>query len=499
MSDKAYVLAIDQGTTSSRAIVFDQSLSPVGSGQQEFEQHYPHSGWVEHDPSEIWQSTLHSCKTAIENAKLDPSHIKSIGITNQRETTLIWDRTTGEAIYPAIVWQDRRTADYCAELKQADKEPLITSKTGLLLDPYFSASKIRWILDNVKGARDQANRGELAFGTVDSFLIWKLTDGKTHATDVTNASRTSLFNIHSLAWDQELLDLFEIPASLLPVVKECADDFGHSASYLLGESIAIRGVAGDQQAAAIGQQCFSVGDVKSTYGTGCFVLVNTGEQCLVSKHQLLSTIAYSIQGKTHYALEGSIFVAGAAIQWLRDGLRIIDSAETSESLAGSLESNNEVYMVPAFTGLGAPYWDANAKGALFGLTRATGPAELSRAALESIAYLTEDLFRAIREEGITLSSLKIDGGMVANNWFSQFLADIVQLTLQRPAVLETTAMGAAYLAGLENNIYPYPDKLRNTPLNTNAIKIFEPAMQASARQKLLDGWRSAVNRTLSNQ
>lgn len=498
MSEKAYVLAIDQGTTSSRAIVFDQSLSPVGSGQQEFEQHYPHPGWVEHKPSEIWRSTLDSCKAAIENAKLNSSNIKSIGITNQRETTLIWNRATGEAIYPAIVWQDRRTADYCAGLKRAGKESLISSKTGLLLDPYFSASKIRWILDNINGARDQAKRGELAFGTVDSFLIWKLTDGKTHATDVTNASRTSLFNIHSLTWDQELLDLFEIPASLLPEVKECADDFGHTASNLLGESIAIRGVAGDQQAASIGQQCFRVGDVKSTYGTGCFVLVNTGEQCLVSKHQLLSTIAYSICGKTHYALEGSIFVAGAAIQWLRDGLKIIDTAEKTESLASSLESNNEVYMVPAFTGLGAPYWDANAKGALFGLTRATGPAELSRAALESIAYLTEDLFRAIREEGIKLSSLKIDGGMVANNWFSQFLADIVQLTLQRPAVLETTAMGAAYLAGLDDNIYPPPDKLRHDPLNASAIKTFEPAMETSTRQKLIDGWRVAVNRTLSN-
>ncbi len=498
MNKQNYLLAIDQGTTSSRAIVFDQSLNPVSTGQMEFEQHYPQNGWVEHNPDEIWQTTIESCALAIKNAELNVSDILSIGITNQRETTLIWDRQTGQCIYPAIVWQDRRTSDFCEQLKAAGKESLVTEKTGLLLDPYFSASKVRWILDNVEGARERAGRGELAFGTVDSYLIWKLSNGKSHVTDVTNASRTSLFNIHSLNWDEELLALFNIPESLLPTVLECADDFGLCDESILGAPIPISGVAGDQQAAAIGQRCFEAGNVKSTYGTGCFLLVNTGEHCVNSTHKMLSTIAFTINGKTHYAIEGSIFVAGAAIQWLRDGLKIIENAKTTEALAKNLESNNGVYMVPAFTGLGAPYWDANAKGAIYGLTRATGPAELCRAALESIAYLTNDLLSAINEDGIQITNLKIDGGMVANDWFCEFLSNILQLELYRPPILESTAIGAAYLAGLKQGQLTAAEQT-SKPDNNHLYSHFKPSMDEQERGQLISGWQSAVERTLSHK
>lgn len=499
MNDAGHVLAIDQGTTSSRAIVFDQTLKLCGVAQQEFQQHYPQTGWVEHDPEEIWQTTLLSCRRAIQQANLQPQTIKAIGITNQRETTLVWDRTSGQVLYPAIVWQDRRTADFCESLRDQGLESEVSKKTGLLLDPYFSASKVRWILDNVVDAREKAEAGELAFGTIDSFLIWKLTAGRVHATDVTNASRTSLFNIHTMEWDQELLSVFDIPENMLPTVLECADDYGTTAAELLGSEIPIYGVAGDQQAAAIGQRCFSPGDIKSTYGTGCFVLVNTGAQRIESKHNLLTTVGYTIDGETSYAIEGSIFIAGAAIQWLRDGLKIIESAQSTEKLARDLETNQSVYMVPAFTGLGAPYWDANAKGAIFGLTRATGPAELSRAALESIAYLTLDLLDAIKEEGIELASLKIDGGMVSNDWFTQFLADITQLQLLRPRVLESTAMGAAYLAGLKTGMMPTPEQIIEQPKDLQEGDLFSPNIDPELRDKLLDGWKDAVSRTLSKR
>ena len=499
MNDAGHVLAIDQGTTSSRAIVFDQTLKLCGVAQQEFQQHYPRAGWVEHDPEEIWQTTLESCRKAIQQANLQPQMIKAIGITNQRETTLVWDRTSSQIIYPAIVWQDRRTADFCENLRNQGLEHKISKKNGLLLDPYFSATKVRWILDNVEGAREKADAGELAFGTIDCFLIWKLTAGCVHATDVTNASRTSLFNIHTLEWDQELLSIFDIPENMLPTVLECADNYGTTAAELLGTEIPIYGVAGDQQAAAIGQKCFSPGDIKSTYGTGCFVLVNTGSKCIESKHKLLTTVCYTINGETCYAIEGSIFVAGAAIQWLRDGLKIIDSAKTTEKLARDLDANQGVYMVPAFTGLGAPYWDANARGAIFGLTRATGPAELSRAALESIAYLTLDLLNAIHEEGIELASLKIDGGMVANDWFTQFLADITQLQLFRPKVLESTALGAAYLAGLKAGLMSTPDQIVEPAESSQGGDLFSPGIDPKLRIKHLEGWKDAVSRTLSKR
>lgn len=502
MTEPNYILAIDQGTTSSRAIVFSvvaNEFNPVTSGQQEFDQHYPQPGWVEHEPSAIWSSTLFSCRSALEAFTAqgnDPSQISALGITNQRETTVVWDRNTGEPVYNAIVWQDRRTADRCGALEKSGATDLVRTRTGLVLDPYFSASKIAWILDNVSGARAKAERGELAFGTVDCYLIWLLTNGQVHATDTTNASRTSLFNIHTRQWDTELLKLFNVPSNMMPEVKECAAEFGHVDKKHFGVSLPISGVAGDQQAAAIGQRCFNRGDVKSTYGTGCFMLVNTGEQCVASKNQLLSTIAYSINGQTHYALEGSIFVAGAAIQWLRDGLKLIDSADETEQLARGLADNQGVYLVPAFTGLGAPYWDAEARGALFGLTRSTGAPELARAALESIAYLTNDLLVAVTEEGLPLSAIKVDGGMVANNWFSQFLSDILAEPVFRPAVLETTAVGAAYLAAVTNNLVVH-EAQSELAQQASTVTAFSPLMEDELRHHLLEGWREAVNRTLT--
>ena len=502
MTESNYILSIDQGTTSSRAIIFDvqgNDFIPLTTGQEEFEQLYPQPGWVEHDPAAIWSSTLSSCKTAIQSLSERGERsesIRAIGITNQRETTLVWDRNTGEPIYNAIVWQDRRTAGVCDELEKNGAAALVGKKTGLVLDPYFSASKIAWILDHVEGARERAERGELAFGTVDTFLIWRLTNGRVHATDTTNASRTSLFNIQTMQWDPELLALFNVPAALLPEVKECAADFGIADSGHLGLSLPISGVAGDQQAAAIGQNCFQPGDVKSTYGTGCFMLVNTGEQCLESKNQLLSTVAYTIKGQTHYALEGSIFIAGAAVQWLRDGLKLIQSAGETEQLARSLSDNQGVYLVPAFTGLGAPYWDAEARGAMFGLTRSTGVPEITRAALESIAYLTHDLLLAVTEEGLTLSAIKIDGGMVANEWFTQFLSDILAQPVFRPAVLETTAVGAAYLAAVCNDLVDHEQGSAGTR-RSETITAFSPTMNSELRDNLLSGWKSAISRTLT--
>jgi glycerol kinase len=451
---KNCILAIDQGTTSSRAIVFSPESDIIAVAQQEFAQHYPNDGWVEHDPEDIWNSTLSVCQQALKGAADKGAEVVAIGVTNQRETTLVWDRATGKPIYNAIVWQDRRTAKQCQKLEDEGYLSEIQKRTGLLLDPYFSASKVSWILDNVEGARTRAENGELAFGTVDSFLIWRLTGGKTHATDITNACRTNLYNIHELEWDPSLLDIFAVPESVLPEVKECSDDFGSTDINVLGASIPILGVAGDQQAAAIGQCCFTEGSIKSTYGTGCFVLLNTGEKAFHSKNKLLTTIAYQIGGKTCYALEGSIFIAGAAVQWLRDGLSVIKDASETESLASSLEHDHGVYLVPAFSGMGAPYWNPEARGAIYGLTRGTTNAHLARAALESVCYQTSDLLAAMANDGVSLTKLRVDGGMVGNNWVCQFLTDILNVPVQRPKIMETTALGAAYLAGLKAGIYP---------------------------------------------
>ena len=493
MPIKNCILAIDQGTTSSRAIVFAPDSSIIASAQQEFEQHYPQNGWVEHDPEDIWSSVLKVCREALTKATEQGAQVIAIGVTNQRETTLVWDKTTGKAVYNAIVWQDRRTAGLCKSLKAEGHLDTVQQRTGLLLDPYFSATKVAWILDNVTGARAQAEAGELAFGTVDSFIIWRLTGGKVHATDVTNASRTNLFNIHNLQWDQRLLDLFAVPREMLPEVKECCADYGSCLSSLFGQSIPILGVAGDQHAATIGQCCFGPGSIKSTYGTGCFVMLNTGDKPLASKHNLLTTIAYSIKGTTHYALEGSIFIAGAAVQWLRDGLKIIDNACETEVLANSIPDEHGVYLVPAFTGIGAPYWSPETRGAIFGLSRATDSAHIARATLEAVCYQTVDLLDAMAQEGIELKKLRIDGGMVANNWLCQFLSDIVNLSVERPKILETTALGAAYLAGLQAGIYQNVEDL--TKLN-QLDKTFSPTMDDDQRSRLLAGWHSAINSTL---
>lgn len=494
MPSENCVLAIDQGTTSSRAIVFDTAGQQLAVAQQEFPQHFPADGWVEHDPEDIWTSTLATARAAFEEAEAAGNKIVAIGITNQRETTLIWERATGKAIHNAIVWQDRRTADICAGLKDQGLEPTIQSKTGLLLDPYFSSTKAGWLLDNVDGARTKAESGDLAFGTVDTFLIWRLTGGASHVTDATNASRTNLYNIHDGQWDPELLEIFRVPAQTLPNVLDCSADFGTTDPSLFGRPLPIYGVAGDQQAATVGQCCFAPGSIKSTYGTGCFVVLNTGGEPIASKNRLLTTIAYQIDGKPTYALEGSIFVAGAAVQWLRDEMGLIKSAEESEALAAGLDGNAGVYLVPAFTGLGAPHWDPDARGAIFGLTRATGPAEIVRATLESVCYQTADLFDAMAQDGVTPSSLRVDGGMVANNWLCQFLSDVLNLTVDRPEVMETTALGAAYLAGLKAGIYGSLDDV-TSQWQRNAR--FEPAMAADARADLLANWRRAVSKVLS--
>jgi glycerol kinase len=490
------ILAIDQGTTSTRAIIFAPDSSIIAVAQQEFAQHYPHDGWVEHDPEDIWTSTIVVCREAVSKAIAKGARIAAIGVTNQRETTVVWDRSTGQTIYNAIVWQDRRTADSCRTLQEQGLFEAVNSRTGLLLDPYFSASKVAWILDNVEGARDKARAGELAFGTIDSFLIWRLTDGKVHATDVTNASRTNLFNIHDMAWDDKLLEIFNVPKSVLPEVKECADDYGHTTEELFGFSLPILGVAGDQQAASIGQCCFQPGAIKSTYGTGCFVMLNTGTQAFASKNKLLTTVAYTIKGKTHYALEGSIFIAGAAVQWLRDGLGLIRSASETEALAKSVEDDHGVFMVPAFAGLGAPHWAPDARGAIYGLTRGTTNAHFVRAALESVCYQTTDLMQAMAEDGVSIHKIRVDGGMVGNNWLCQFLANILNITVERPQILETTALGAAYLAGLQAGIYASIEDLASR----NKVDVeFNSTMDKTSREQLLKGWQSAVQSTLGFQ
>lgn len=490
MSNRPAILAIDQGTTSTRAIVFDLESNVISSAQQEFTQFFPQQGWVEHDPEEIWESTVNVCKSAIQQADELGFQVESIGITNQRETTLVWDRRTSKAIYPAIVWQDRRTADTCETLAQHSE--MINQCSGLRLDPYFSATKVAWILDNVEGARASAENGELAFGTIDSFLIWRLSGGKVHATDTTNASRTNLFNINTLTWDDELLDLFQVPRCLLPEVKECADDYGKTAASVFEQVYPISGVAGDQQAALIGQCCFASGSVKSTYGTGCFALVNTGDKPLFSSQQLLTTVGYTINGKTAYALEGSIFIAGAAVQWLRDGIKLIKHARDTQTLADNADEQHGVVLVPAFAGLGAPYWDPHARGSLFGLTRATTDAEIARATLESVCFQTHDLLSAMQQDGITISSIRVDGGMVANDWVCQYLANVLAVEVIRPSVMETTALGAAYLAGIQHGLY---QGLAELSAQNPVQATFETNMAAENRDIALKRWRAAVAAT----
>ena len=481
------LLAIDQGTTSSRAILFDASGRPLQVAQKEFSQYYPHDGWVEHDPEDIWSSTLAVTQEVLSRAQSTPA---SIGITNQRETTIVWDRASGEPIYNAIVWQDRRTADTCERLREDGHEVEINARTGLLLDPYFCATKIAWILDHVEGARQSAEKGDLAFGTVDTFLLWRLTGGKVHATDATNASRTSLFNIHQQRWDEMLLALFNVPVSLLPQVKDSAADFGTTDTAVLGQSIAVGALVGDQQAALVGQACLAPGMLKSTYGTGCFAILNTGSEALASRHRLLTTIAYRIQGEVTYALEGSIFMAGASVQWLRDELGLVDSANETATLAAGLDSNEGVYLVPAFTGLGAPHWNPYARGTLLGMTRATTPAHIARATLEAVCYQSAELLGAMAEDsGQSPALLRIDGGMARNDWLAQFLADISNTPVERPVLLETTALGAARLAGLQSGVFSSLDELSDV---WRGERTFTPQMNESQRQTLLNTWRRAV-------
>ncbi|WP_163832901.1 glycerol kinase GlpK [Spartinivicinus ruber] len=491
-----YILAIDQGTTSSRAIIFNEKGLPLWQAQQEFKQYYPDDGWVEHDPEEIWITTLQVCQQVMQKGKLRAADIAAIGITNQRETTVVWDRETGKPIYNAIVWQDRRTADYCEKLTRAGKETVINQKTGLLIDPYFSASKVNWLLENVPDARENAESGKLLFGTIDTFLLWRLTGGKSHKTDATNASRTQLFNIHTQQWDEELLKLHHVPVALMPEVMDCSADFGVTERTLFGGEIPIYSMAGDQQAALVGQACFKPGMVKSTYGTGCFVIMNTGEQAIQSENRLLTTIGYRLNGKVSYAIEGSIFIAGAAMQWLRDGLRLIPHANVTEALAQVAKKSHGVYMVPAFTGLGAPYWDPHARGAIMGLTRDTGIAEIVSAGLQSVCYQTKDLMNAMAADGVVPTTLRVDGGMVVNNWMVQFLADILGVTVERPQVTETTALGVAYLAGLYKGIYQSVDDIANY---WHSDQRFEVSMEQVQREKLYQGWQEAVQRVKSNK
>ena len=491
---KKFIVAIDQGTTSSKAILFNLKGQPVYVSQTEFTQYYPKDGWVEHYPDEIWKTTLKVLRNVIEKSKKLKGKILTIGITNQRETTILWDKTTGKTVYNAIVWQDRRSSEYCKKLIKQKKETLIYNKTGLLIDAYFSATKIKWIIDNVPKARDLIKKKRLLFGTVDSFLLWKLTNGTDHATDATNASRTMLFNISTNEWDDQILKILNIPKEILPTVKDCAADFGHTDPRLTGISYPITGMVGDQQSATIGQCCFEPGSLKSTYGTGAFVLLNTGSKKVYSKNRLLTTIGYRINGKTTYALEGSIFIAGAGVQWLRDRVKFIKKASDTEKIIKSLKSNNGIYLVPAFTGLGAPYWAANARGILSGLTRDTGPKEIIRATVESVAYQTYDLFEAMKNDGLKPKLIKVDGGMVKNNWFSQFLADVINIKVLRPKVDETTALGAAFMAGLQIGVYK---SLKDISKNWKTDKSFNSKMNNHHRKNLIKGWKAAINRTLS--
>ncbi|MFQ6552314.1 glycerol kinase GlpK [Aestuariibius insulae] len=494
-----HILAIDQGTTSSRAILFNETRQVKAMAQEEFPQHFPRSGWVEHDPADIWSTTASTCRGAIERAGIGPEDIAAIGITNQRETTLVWDRETGQPIHNAIVWQDRRTSAFCDELREEGFEPQITHRTGLLADPYFSGTKARYILKNVDGALQKAKDGKLAFGTVDSYLIWKLTGGASHVTDATNAARTMLYNIREGRWDATICERLGIPLSMLPEVKDSAARFGTTRADLFGREIPILGVAGDQQAATLGQACFKPGMLKSTYGTGCFALLNTGGTLVASQNRLLGTIAYQLNGKPTYALEGAIFIAGAVVQWLRDGLRIIRDAAETQPLAETADRTQELYLVPAFTGLGAPYWDAEARGAIYGLTRNSGPAELARAALESVGFQTRDLLEAMQADWQTDGGpevLRVDGGMTASDWTMQFLADITGAPADRPVIRETTALGAAWLAGMQADLYPGPDAFAE---QWQQDKRFEPAMDEATRERRYAGWKDAVGRTLTER
>ena len=493
-----YILAIDQGTTSSRAIVFDANMAPIATAQEEFPQHYPQSGWVEHDPADIWGTVVATTRAVLERADLKASGISAIGITNQRETTVVWDKETGKPIHNAIVWQDRRTEPFCRELRAEGFEAVITEKTGLLADPYFSGTKVRHILETVEGAKEAAEAGKLIFGTVDSFLIWKLTGGKRHVTDATNAARTMLYDIRNGRWSTTICERYGIPMSMLPEVLDCDADFGTARADLFGAEIPIYGVAGDQQAATLGQACFEPGMLKSTYGTGCFALINTGSEPVTSRNRLLTTIAYRLNGETTYALEGSIFIAGAVVQWLRDGLKIIREAKETQPLAEGADAGQDVYLVPAFTGLGAPYWDADCRGAIYGLTRGTGPEEFAKAALESVGFQTRDLWEAMRADmgGDTGEAvLRVDGGMSASDWTMQFLSDILGAEVDRPEVLETTALGVAWLAGQRAGIYPgMEDFAKGWALDRR----FSPAMEDDVRTSRYAGWKDAVRRTLSS-
>jgi len=490
----AYILAIDQGTTSSRAILFNDSSEMLGVAQEEFRQYFPQDGWVEHDPEEIWTSTINVVNEVIASSGIQAKEIAAIGITNQRETTVVWDRKTGRPIHRAIVWQDRRTADYCDELKSEGLEDMVSGKTGLLLDPYFSGTKVKWLLDNVAGARGKAESGELLFGTIDTFLLWRLTRGESHKTDATNASRTLLFNIHDQQWDEDILQQLDIPKSILPEIEDCSADFGFTHESLFGAAIPITGIAGDQQAALVGQCCFSEGMIKSTYGTGCFVIMNTGTTAVASEHKLLTTVAYRIDGEVTYGLEGSIFIAGAAVQWLRDGIGLISDAAETENIAIENPDAHGVYLVPAFTGLGAPYWDANARGAILGLTRDSGFKDIVTATLQSVCFQTRDLLTAMERDGIKPGLIRVDGGMVANDWLTQCLANILQINVDRPRVTETTALGVAYLAGLRVGLFGSLDELSE---HWQRQKYFEPQMQAEASSKLYSGWLDAVKRVRS--
>jgi glycerol kinase len=495
MNQPQYVLAIDQGTTSTRSIVFNDAARNVSAAQRELRQHYPAPGWVEHDAEDMWRDTLATAREAIARSGLGARDLTAIGITNQRETSVVWDRSTGIPIYRAIVWQDRRTADVCSRLKEEGAEDLVRQRTGLLLDPYFSGTKIAWLLDNVAGARVRAERGELAFGTIDSFLLWRLTAGRVHATDVTNASRTLLFDIHRQQWDDELLRLIRVPRALLPEVRDSSEVYGETAPGLFEHSIPIGGIAGDQHAALVGQACFEPGMVKSTYGTGCFVLLNTGDTPVLSHNRMLTTPAYRIRGRTTYAMEGSIFVAGAAVKWLRDGLRVVANASETAALAAQVPDSHGVYMVPAFVGLGAPHWEPSARGLICGLTLDVTPAHLARAALESVAYQTLDLTAAMARDGASrAATIRVDGGMASNDWFCQFLADVLDARVERPTELETTALGAAFLAGLATGVWSDLEAVAAT-WATGAV--FAPAMAAARRTEAIAGWQIALRRTLA--
>ncbi|MEL7311089.1 MAG: glycerol kinase GlpK [Pseudomonadota bacterium] len=495
MSKGPFILAIDQGTTSSRAVIFDRGLNVVSSAQQEFQQFFPQSGWVEHDAEEIWSSVVAVCREAIDRSGVDVKEIAGIGITNQRETTVVWDRATGKPIAKAIVWQDRRTASICRELSAKGHGPVVEKQTGLRLDPYFSATKIAWLLDHTDGAREKAARGDLAFGTIDTFVLWRLTGGSMHATDVTNASRTALFDIHAQTWSASLLDAFDVPDSVLPEVLDCAADFGRTDPELFGEPIPVCGIAGDQQAALIGQACFEPGMTKSTYGTGCFVIANTGQNAVNSKNQLLTTVGYRLNGETTYAVEGSIFVAGSAIQWLRDGLQVISDAKETEEIASAHGVEKDVIVVPAFTGLGAPHWDPDARGAIFGLTRGSDRSALVTATLQSIGYQTADLMGALQDDGVQTGVLRVDGGMVANDWFLQFLADVTRLPIERPVNTESTVLGAAGLAGLQAGLF---DSLGALSQVRSVDRECQPTMATEDASELMAGWHDAVRRTRSS-